>query len=88
MCIPDTVTRMRSQVRRKRGVTAAAPACPHGEMLTRAEAAEHMACTRYGRQVNPRTVDRWADQGLIVRHKVGELQWVRFARAELDALAG
>lgn len=46
-----------------------------------------MACTAYGRTVNPRTVDRWADRGLIKRYKLGELQWVRFDRAELDALA-
>ena len=61
--------------------------CPHGELLTREEAAEHMACTTYGRTVNPRTVDRWADAGRIARTKLGGLQWVRFRRAELDALA-
>jgi hypothetical protein len=60
--------------------------CPHGAKLTREEAAEHMACTPYGRVVNPRTVDRWADRELISRYKVGGLQWVRFDRAELDAL--
>jgi hypothetical protein len=61
--------------------------CPHGAQLTREEGAEHMACTAYGRKVNPRTLDRWADRELITRQKVQGLQWVRFNRAELDALA-
>lgn len=60
--------------------------CPHGDRLTRAEAAEHMACTSYGRRVDARTVDRWADRGLITRYKPGGLQWVRFDRAELDKM--
>lgn len=60
--------------------------CPHGAQLTRTEAAKHMACTAYGREVNPRTVDRWADAGLISRTKVGGLQWVRFDRDELDQM--
>lgn len=60
--------------------------CPHGPKLTRAEAAEHMACTEYGRTVNPRTVDRWADAGLITRTKLGNLQWVRFDREELNRM--
>jgi hypothetical protein len=45
-----------------------------------------MACTAYGREVDPRTVDRWANEGRITRHKVGGLQWVRFDRAELDRI--
>lgn len=60
--------------------------CAHGRWLTRAEAAEHMACTAYGRPVGPRTPDRWADEGRITRQKVGGLQWVRFDRDELNAL--
>lgn len=60
--------------------------CPHGAELTRPEAAEHMACTQYGRAVDERTVDRWARQGRITKIKVGGLQWVRFKRDELDRM--
>lgn len=77
MCILATVVPM-SRIK--------AAKCPHGPRLTRAEAAEHMACTAYGRVVNPRTVDRWADAGLITRTKVGGLQWVQFDRDELDRM--
>lgn len=45
-----------------------------------------MACTEYGRAVDARTVDRWANEGLITRYKVGGMQWVRFDRDELDAV--
>lgn len=61
--------------------------CVHGERLSRAEAAQHMACTAYGRVVGERTLDRWANEGLVTRYKVGQLQWVRFDRDELTAMA-
>lgn len=61
--------------------------CPHGQSLTRAEAAEHMACTVYGRQVGVRTIDRWIRLGLLERTKLGGLQWVRVDRDTLSALA-
>jgi hypothetical protein len=60
--------------------------CPHGAELTRPEAAEHMACTQYGRAVDERTVDRWARQGRITKIKVGGLQWVRYLRDDLDRM--
>lgn len=47
--------------------------------LTRKEAAEHM-------RVNVRTIDRWADDGLLTEYKVGGLQSTRFKRADLDAM--
>lgn len=57
--------------------------CTHKDRLTRTEAAEHVGCTEYGRTVNPRTIDRWADDGLITRYKQGGLQWVRYNRDEI-----
>lgn len=47
--------------------------------LTRKEAAEHM-------RVSERTIDRWADDGLLQEYKVGGLQSTRFKRADLDAM--
>jgi excisionase family DNA binding protein len=47
--------------------------------LTRAEAATRA-------RVNARTIDRWADEGRLTRHKADGLQSVRFRREELDAL--
>jgi excisionase family DNA binding protein len=44
--------------------------------LTRAEAAELA-------KVNTRTIDRWANDGLITRYKKGGLQWVRFKESEI-----
>lgn len=62
-------------------------ACTHGPKLTRTEAAEHVACTDYGRRVDVRTVDRWANEGLITRYKTGGLQWVSFDRDEITEAA-
>lgn len=61
--------------------------CAHAEELTRVEAAQHVGCTPYGRPVNPRTIDRWADDPYvpIERYKLGGRQWVRFKRTEIDA---
>src|SRR3982751_1505807 len=36
--------------------------------------------------VGPRTVDRWANEGLIKRYKLGRLQWVRFDSREVEAM--
>lgn len=47
--------------------------------MTRREAADYV-----GR--DPRTVDRWANEGRLTRYKIGGLQHVRFSRAELDAM--
>jgi excisionase family DNA binding protein len=47
--------------------------------LTRQEAAERA-------RVDVRTIDRWAREGRITRHKVEGLQSVRFTVAEIDAL--
>lgn len=48
--------------------------------LTRKEAAEHAGVK------STRTIDRWADEGRIERHKIAGLQHVRFRTADLDAL--
>lgn len=48
--------------------------------LTRTEAAEHL-------RVTPSTIDRWARQGLVTRHRLtGTARGVRYKREELDAL--
>lgn len=47
--------------------------------LTRAEAAERL-------RVSPKTIDRWTREGRLTKHKVGDLQSVRFAAAEVDKL--
>jgi excisionase family DNA binding protein len=44
--------------------------------LTRAQAATLA-------NVDVRTIDRWANDGLITRYKVGGLQWVRFKKSEI-----
>jgi predicted DNA-binding transcriptional regulator AlpA len=49
------------------------------QLLTRAQSAELAG-------VDPRTVDRWANEGRIERLKVGGLQWVRFRRSEILAM--
>lgn len=49
------------------------------EFITRAEAADLAG-------VDTRTIDRWANEGKIVRHKVAGRQWVRFRRAEIEAM--
>jgi excisionase family DNA binding protein len=49
------------------------------EFITRAEAAELAG-------VDTRTIDRWANEGKIIRHKVTGRQWVRFRRAEIEAM--
>lgn len=50
------------------------------EFVTRVQAAQLA-------NVDVRTIDRWANGGLITRHKIGGLQWVRFKRSEvLDML--
>lgn len=49
------------------------------EYVTRARASEIT-----GRDV--RTVDRWADAGLITRYKLGGRQWVRFKVSELEEM--
>lgn len=36
--------------------------------------------------VGPRTVDRWANENLVTRYKVGGLQWVRFDSREVAAM--
>lgn len=36
--------------------------------------------------VGPRTVDRWANEGLIKRYKLGRLQWVRFDSREVEVM--
>lgn len=48
------------------------------EFVTRAEAAELAG-------VDTRTIDRWANEGRIYRHKVGNRQWVRFRKVEIEA---
>lgn len=48
------------------------------EYVTRAEAADLAG-------VDTRTVDRWANEGRITRHKVAGRQWVRFRRDEIAA---
>lgn len=47
--------------------------------LTRAQAAELAG-------VDVRTVDRWANDGLITRYKLGGMQWVRFMPSEIEAM--
>jgi len=47
--------------------------------LTRGAAAELAG-------VDIRTIDRWANEGRLTRHKVGGMQWVRFQRAEVLAM--
>jgi excisionase family DNA binding protein len=44
--------------------------------LTRGAAAELAG-------VDIRTIDRWANEGRLTRHKVGGMQWVRFKRSEV-----
>lgn len=47
--------------------------------LTKEEAAEFL-------RVRPRTIDRWVAEGLITKHRIADLQSVRFSREELEAL--
>lgn len=47
--------------------------------LTRQETAKRL-------RVDPRTVDRWSREGLLTKHKVGDLQSVRFRADQVDAL--
>lgn len=49
------------------------------DLITRAEAAKLAG-------VDVRTVDRWANRGLITRYKVGGLQWVRFDAYEVGLM--
>lgn len=49
------------------------------EYITRRQAAELI-----GRDV--RTIDRWANEGRLVRYKRGGLQWVAFKRTEVLAM--
>lgn len=48
--------------------------------LTRQEAADLL-------KVNPRTVDRYARQGKLTKHKARGTQFVVFPAAEVEALA-
>lgn len=47
--------------------------------LTRQKAAEYLS-------IHPRTLDRWVEEGRVVRYHVGELRSVRFKVTELDEL--
>lgn len=47
--------------------------------LTRKEAGELAG-------VDPKTVDRWANEERVTRYKVGGLQWVRFDREQVLAM--
>ncbi len=47
--------------------------------LTRQEAAKYLS-------ISPRTLDRWVEDGLIIRYHVGKLRSVRFKVDELDGL--
>lgn len=46
------------------------------DLITRRAAAELAG-------VDVRTVDRWANEGLITRYKLRGMQWVRFSGAEV-----
>lgn len=46
---------------------------------TRAEAAEYA-------RVSVDTIDRWAREEKLTRHKIGDMKSVRFSLAELDAM--
>ena len=49
------------------------------KLITRAEAGELAG-------VDPKTVDRWANEGLVTRYKLGGFQWVRFDRDQVAAM--
>lgn len=47
--------------------------------LTRKEAADRLRC-------DPKTIDRWSREGRLTKHKVGDLQSVRFRADQVDSL--
>jgi hypothetical protein len=60
-------------------ITAQMEAAEPDRWVTRAQAGELAG-------VDPKTVDRWANDGHIDRYKLGGLQWVRFDREQVLAM--